>query len=210
LFPRIAKPLKSFLFRILETERLLLRDLTTRDISPLHKILCDTRVHPEFRSAVIRYLYTRLSAEAYVLMGRRASFQKDHALRLFAIEQRDSHRLIGTCSLNFLQANSSQALKSTDRFFAVTDSATIGYTIHADLWGNGYATEATHALLRHIFVDCDLPRAYAGCLPENKASRRVMEKVGMVYEGTKKGFPNAPSGKAILVFSIDRSAWQAS
>jgi RimJ/RimL family protein N-acetyltransferase len=59
----------------------------------------------------------------------------------------------------------------------------IGWVIHERARGQGYATEAARALLRHCFETLDLHRVFATCQPENVASWRVMEKLGMRREG---------------------------
>jgi RimJ/RimL family protein N-acetyltransferase len=60
----------------------------------------------------------------------------------------------------------------------------IGYESHPDFWGKGLMTEAVHAVVG-CGHDCfRLNRIEAWTLPGNKASDRVLEKVGFRYEGT--------------------------
>lgn len=59
----------------------------------------------------------------------------------------------------------------------------IGWIVHPDYHGEGYSTEAAHALLRHGFEEQKLHRIIATCQPENVASYRVVEKLGMRREG---------------------------
>ena len=59
----------------------------------------------------------------------------------------------------------------------------IGWIVHPDYHRQGYSTEAAHALLRHGFEEQNLHRIIATCQPENVASYRVMEKLGMRREG---------------------------
>ncbi|MFC0213753.1 GNAT family N-acetyltransferase [Paenibacillus chartarius] len=49
--------------------------------------------------------------------------------------------------------------------------------------GLGYASEAAYALCKFGFTDLRLHRIFATCRPENAASSRVMEKIGMTQEG---------------------------
>jgi ribosomal-protein-alanine N-acetyltransferase len=58
----------------------------------------------------------------------------------------------------------------------------IGWVFHPDYHGVGYATEAATALLRYGFETLGLHRVIATCQPENVASWRVMEKLGMLRE----------------------------
>lgn len=59
----------------------------------------------------------------------------------------------------------------------------IGWVFHPAHQGQGYATEAAAALLRYAFTELQAHRVIATCQPENPASYRVMEKIGMRREG---------------------------
>lgn len=62
----------------------------------------------------------------------------------------------------------------------------------ADVWGRGFATEIVRCTLRHGFEVQGMETIYAWTLPENRASRRVMEKCGMARfrEGTYRDLPH--------------------
>ncbi len=59
----------------------------------------------------------------------------------------------------------------------------ISYVLHPAYWGQGLATEAAHLLLRLGFDVLHLHRIFATCDPRNLASARVLQKIGMLYEG---------------------------
>lgn len=59
----------------------------------------------------------------------------------------------------------------------------IGWTLHPQVWGKGYASESARALLAYAFTQLNAHRVVAFCHAENEASRRVMEKIGMTLEG---------------------------
>ncbi|MGC2526443.1 MAG: GNAT family N-acetyltransferase [Candidatus Acidiferrum sp.] len=59
----------------------------------------------------------------------------------------------------------------------------IGWWLAPHLWGQGFATEAARMVLEDGFTRCDLNRIVAIARRENGASMRVMEKIGMRYEG---------------------------
>jgi RimJ/RimL family protein N-acetyltransferase len=59
----------------------------------------------------------------------------------------------------------------------------IWYLVAPESWGKGIATEAAKLLLDFGFGELGLHRIWATCLPENPASARVLEKVGMRKEG---------------------------
>jgi RimJ/RimL family protein N-acetyltransferase len=62
--------------------------------------------------------------------------------------------------------------------------AEIGYWIGVPFWNRGYATEAAEAVIRYGFEDLGLHKIFACHYTRNPASGRVMQKVGMQYEGT--------------------------
>lgn len=86
-----------------------------------------------------------------------------------AIILKDTHELIGWCGLDH-------------RDQAQADPA-LFYLLKAAYWGKGLATEAAGALLRYAFDQLQLASVHGGAAPENLASRRVMEKIGMRYIG---------------------------
>lgn len=73
------------------------------------------------------------------------------------------------------------AYKLTDKLGLTCE---IGFWIGREYWGQGYASEALRACLQYGFTVLDVARIQCCCAPENIASWKVMEKVGMVYEGT--------------------------
>lgn len=66
-------------------------------------------------------------------------------------------------------------------------SGELGYTIHRDFWGHGYATEVANLLLQLGFDQLGLERVAATCAPDNTRSARVLEKVGFHLEGVLRG-----------------------
>jgi [ribosomal protein S5]-alanine N-acetyltransferase len=86
-----------------------------------------------------------------------------------AIIYKDTGECIGWCGLDHLERTQA-------------DPA-LFYLLKAKCWGKGLATEATRALLGFAFEKMGLASIHGACAPENIASRRVMEKVGMQYVG---------------------------
>jgi len=64
--------------------------------------------------------------------------------------------------------------------------ANLGYWIHPDHQGEGYATAAARLILSHGFDELRLHRISAAIVAPNGASQRVVEKLGFVHEGTKR------------------------
>lgn len=67
-------------------------------------------------------------------------------------------------------------------------SGTIGYWIGQPFARQGYMREAIGVLVHHAFTALDLSRVEAACLPENAASRGVLEKSGFKYEGVAQSY----------------------
>lgn len=82
---------------------------------------------------------------------------------------RENGELIGFCGLDHLWGG---------------EEIEIGYWLAPDYWGKGLATEAAQAVLRYGFGRLGLLRIVAVAHPENQASIRVLEKLGMAFEKT--------------------------
>ncbi|MCC0016236.1 MAG: GNAT family N-acetyltransferase [Rhodobiaceae bacterium] len=89
------------------------------------------------------------------------------------------------------------------------DLPQLGYWIGQEHWGNGYATEAAHALIDHVFTASPCAVIGAGCRVANAASRRVIEKCGFQYAGLdmiESRFDGAVV--PIFAFRLTRRTWQ--
>ena len=69
-------------------------------------------------------------------------------------------------------------------FHADQHMAELGYWVGVPYWGRGYCTEAAQELLHYGFKQRNLNRIFARHMTKNPASGRVMQKIGMKYEGT--------------------------
>jgi ribosomal-protein-alanine N-acetyltransferase len=80
------------------------------------------------------------------------------------------HRFVGTCGIVSWEPHHARA--------------ELGYALSRDYWGRGLMAEAVCAMISFGFDKMNLNRIEARCIAENVASARVMEKAGMIYEGT--------------------------
>ncbi len=86
----------------------------------------------------------------------------------------------------------------------------IGYVVRRDMWRQGVATEAARLLLGFGFAVLGLHRIEATCDPDNVASRRVLEKLGMQFEGRlRDDLPMRDGWRDSLLFSILEGEWRA-
>lgn len=96
------------------------------------------------------------------------------ALPLMMIRRQDQ-ALIGAITLDNIRRGPAQA-------------GTLGYWVGAPHARQGFMREAILAVVHHAFTALDLSRIEAACLPENTASRGVLEKCGFKYEGVAQSY----------------------
>ena len=148
----------------LQTERLLLRPFAATDFDALLAI----QSHPD----VARYLYwdPRNAAEVREALDLKARSTaivvEGDNISLAAVLH--SGAMIGECSLRWLSAEHRQA--------------EIGFILHPDHHGQGYATEAAAALLTLAFDELHVHRVIGRLEARNAASARVLERLGMRQE----------------------------
>ena len=89
--------------------------------------------------------------------------------------RREDQQLLGALTLDNIRRGPAQ-------------TGTFGYWIGQPFARQGYMREAILALTHHAFTRMDLSRLEAACLPENVASRGVLEKCGFKYEGVAQSY----------------------
>lgn len=83
-----------------------------------------------------------------------------------------------------------------------------GYTFHPDHWGQGYATEASRALVRYLFDDLGVTRIESSLHPDNPPSARVLEACGLVFEGlTRQSFWVGDECSDDMLYGMTRADW---
>ena len=149
----------------IRTARLLLRPFTGADAGALFALHSD--------AFVLRYwdsppwsepAWAERFLEACVRMSEEGSGAR------LAIDRAADKAFIGWCGLT--------------RWNPDYRSASMGYCLDGEAWGQGYATEAGRAVLQWAFDALDLNRVQAETDTRNAASARVLEKLGFVREGT--------------------------
>ena len=86
--------------------------------------------------------------------------------------------------------------------------ADLGYWIGLPYWGRGYATQASHALIRHGFTAMGLDRILSTVIRENTASSHVLEKVGLHRTGEGETyFPARDRRYPVYLFGLTRENW---
>ncbi|MEM9437342.1 MAG: GNAT family protein [Pseudomonadota bacterium] len=158
----------------IETERLTLRP-------PMHS---DYRAWASIRETSRDFLtpwepawapdhLTRKSFTNRVYWAQR-SINAGTAVPVFLIRRSDD-ALLGAITLDHIRRGPAQA-------------GTTGYWIGEPHAREGYMREAIEGLVHFAFTELDLSRIEAACLPENKASRGLLEKSGYKYEGVAQSY----------------------
>jgi RimJ/RimL family protein N-acetyltransferase len=150
---------------VITTERLVLRRWREDDVEPLATILC----HPD----VARWLGTSSPSDVALTVERYEHSWDTLGFGRFAVTDRATGRLIGRAGI-----------MRQDAWTATEDKVEVGWAIDRASWGQGLATEAALAVVDDGFTRVGLRRLLSWTLPENVASRRVMEKCGFAHMGT--------------------------
>ena len=148
---------------MLETDRLKLREMTVDDVDPLLVIFSDPEVMKSFGGI----LFDRKQMEQWV--GRNLDHQKQYGYGLFSVILKTDDVLVGDCGLEHMEVDGRAEVE-------------IGYDFRSDYWGQGLATEAAAAVRDFALVELGLERVISLIRPENVASLRVAEKIGMAKE----------------------------
>ena len=151
----------------LQTERLILRKLSMDDTDDMYEYAC--------RADVTEFLTWSPHPDKAHTFDYLSYLQKRYKTGDFfdwAIVCRDTEKMIGTCGFT--------------RFDFANNSAEIGYVINPKFKGNGIATEVVGKVIRFGFENLALNRIECRFMTENNASRRVMEKNNMTFEGIRR------------------------
>ncbi len=94
------------------------------------------------------------------------------------------------------------------RRYARDRRAELGYWLAQPAWGHGFATEAARAVIEFGFSGLGLARIYAQVLADNRASLRVLDKLGMVNEGVKRQHVHkARRLHDVVLYGLLRDEW---
>jgi ribosomal-protein-alanine N-acetyltransferase len=159
----------------LETDRLRLRPLTLDDASALFVFTSDPDV-ARFTSWTPHRSVDDARAYLTTIIKR----YDDGDLAPWGVVHRADQGLIGYCGLTEWDRDDARA--------------ELVYALARPYWGRGYAAEAARAAIAFGFERLGLNRIEATCEPENVASSRVMEKVGMTFEGVLREQVRGKSG----------------
>ncbi|MBS1912401.1 MAG: GNAT family N-acetyltransferase [Bacteroidetes bacterium] len=171
----------------IETERLCMRRYTAGDAGIMTPILSDP-VTMKFWPQP----FTEEEARTWVL--RNLPLYEQDGYGRYLVTRRSDGAIIGDCGI-------------IHRLRDERSEHDLGYIIHHPCQGNGYATEAARALLRHAFEDLELPHVSANMAHDNERSRHVAEKIGMRL--VREFFNERNRGIRTFLYTIDRNEWSS-
>jgi [ribosomal protein S5]-alanine N-acetyltransferase len=160
---------------VFETDRLIVRPWRADDAEAAFAMHGDPEVTDMLPD---RLKHTRIEQTERLLEELVCDADPESPLGFWAVVERASGAVIGGATLKRAPINGGHPVE-------------IGYYFARSAWGHGFATELARTLLEHGFTHTDETEIWAVILPENTASRRVLEKIGMEHRGLGDydGFP---------------------
>ncbi len=165
--------------QILSTARLSLRGIETRDAAFILQLLNSQPFRENIGDRKLRSLD---DAQQYITHHLQASYRQ-HGFGLWGVEDAVTGRLLGLCGI----------LKRD-----TLDDPDVGYALLPQAFGQGFATEAAGACLRHAKESLGLQRICAIVAPRNQASIHVLEKIGLRFQ---RDIPGTESGETLRLFA---------
>jgi ribosomal-protein-alanine N-acetyltransferase len=151
----------------LETDRLIVRAYTMADLPELSAIVGQKAVMEYLPEGVMSRAQTE-QALSWIIQCYHTNTPGKIVKFSVGVVEKSTGQLIGWCGLGPLEFEASEI--------------EIYYGLSSSHWGRGFTTEAAKALLRYGFEVIGLPRIVALARPENIASQRVIEKLGLIYQ----------------------------
>tara|TARA_B100000287_G_scaffold57033_2_gene50082 strand:+ start:6424 stop:6951 length:528 start_codon:yes stop_codon:yes gene_type:complete len=166
----------------LETENLILRPFKDGDVDDYFGVLDS----PEVR----RWLHIPESLDRSDAWQQMAWFVGQWELRgtgHWALEEKKSGQFVGRAGLHRPERHDWPGVE-------------VGWLLHPDYWGRGYATEAGAAAVRYGFEDLQVDKLFSCILPENHRSQAVAKRLGFEFleERVLAFFPKLPHGIWVL------------
>jgi RimJ/RimL family protein N-acetyltransferase len=142
---------------------------------------------------VMRYIGSESSfsdsvEESERRLQRLIAHQDKHGFSMWAVVSHETGTVMGDCGLIHYAFRGPEI--------------ELGYRLGQPYWGRGYATEAARAWVDHGFDELGLERIIAVSHPENVASQRVLEKIGMQRERMTE----YEGGAKVVLFAVERDA----
>lgn len=174
----------------IETPRLLLRPLTLDDAADMFDYASD----PEITRYVTWNAHRTIADSESMIRTYAFENYKNREPAPLGIILKETKKLVGTVDLMAVSPR-----------WRVEE---LGYTIGRAYWNRGYMSEAAQAMIHHGFKERGLVRIQARLITFNLPSMRVLEKCGMLREGTlRKACIKNDRSYDLYMYSILRDEW---
>lgn len=173
---------------VVETKRLILREIVPEDLDGLFELDADPEVHRYLGNKPVQ---NKDQVREVIAMIRRQ--YKDNGIGRWAVVDKSTNSFVGWTGLKLVN----ETINRHTNFYDV------GYRLIRNYWGQGIATESTIASLDYGFKVLNLQEIYAAAHVENIASNKILLKTGLQlietfdYEGVKHNW-----------YKLDKSEWQ--
>lgn len=157
--------------KILETQRLFLREMTLDDLDALYAVLADPDIMQHYP-----YTFDRERVRGWII--RNMDRYREYGFGLWAVCLKETGGMIGDCGLTLQNIGGTMLPE-------------IGYHILAGCQRKGYAKEAAKGVMKWAFENTDYPALYSYCKYTNEPSIRTAESIGMHFE---REYPDEANG----------------
>ncbi|WP_105615908.1 GNAT family N-acetyltransferase [Vallitalea okinawensis] len=154
---------------VIETERVLLRKVSEEDVADIFEYASNPNV-----ARYASWSNHNTLEDSKRVVDYYVNAYKSHSCLIWGVVNKSDNKLIGTAGYVNINQNSCRG--------------EIGYTLNEAFWGKGYASEIARKLVDFGFSSMHLHRIEGICHVDNHPSVRVMEKVGMEFEGILRGY----------------------
>lgn len=154
---------------ILETERLILREMLPSDAEAMFKL--------DSNPNVVKYLGNkpvRTIDESITIINSVRNQYLKNGIGRFSVILKENNKMIGWAGIKFV----------TDIENNQTNFYDLGYRLQEEYWGKGYASEATKAWLDYFFQTMRLPLLVANVNVDNFGSNKIVKKFGFQFKET--------------------------
>jgi RimJ/RimL family protein N-acetyltransferase len=149
---------------ILETDRLILRELKSSDAEAFFAMDHNPKVHQYLWNKPVQKIEETIEVITFVRQQ-----YVDNGIGRFAIILKQTNEFIGWAGLKYNTEEVNHKINFYD----------IGYRLDEKFWGKGYASEASFAWLKYAFETMNIKTIEAAAHAENVASNRILQKMGM-------------------------------
>lgn len=149
---------------ILETDRLILRELKSSDAEAFFAMDHNPKVHQYLWNKPVQKIEETIEVITFVRQQ-----YVDNGIGRFAIILKQTNEFIGWAGLKYNTEEVNHKINFYD----------IGYRLDEKFWGKGYASEASFAWLKYAFETMNIKTIEAAAHAENLASNRILQKMGM-------------------------------